>query len=140
MNIKVRDIMVKQVVTSHPYKTVGHIKGIMKRNKIHSVPLINSDNEIEGIITSNDLVRDLSDDTLVRLVMTKKVYTIPKYADIHKAARLMLNYKIHHLVVTHEQKIVGLLSSFDLLKLMDDYRFVAKNPPTPSKKQRVLEV
>lgn len=134
MNIRVKDIMVTPVVTSHQHKSIGHIKRIMKRNRIQCVPLVNNDNELEGIVTSNDFVEDLSDDTLIRHIMTKSVYTIPKYSDIHKAARLMLNHRIHHLVVTHEKQIVGILSSFDLLQLMDDHRFVAKNPPTPSKK------
>ena len=47
----------------------------------------------------------------------------------------MRNHQIHHLVVTHEQKIVGVLSAFDLLKLVEDHRFVMKNPSTPSKKK-----
>ena len=37
--------------------------------------------------------------------------------------------KIHHAVVTHEKKVVGMISSFDLLKLVEDHRFVMKNPP-----------
>jgi len=33
-----------------------------------------------------------------------------------------------------EQKIVGVLSAHDLLKLVEGHRFVMKNAPTPSKK------
>jgi hypothetical protein len=38
-------------------------------------------------------------------------------------------------VVTHEKKVVGVLSSFDLLKLVEGHRFVAKNPPTESRRK-----
>jgi signal-transduction protein with cAMP-binding, CBS, and nucleotidyltransferase domain len=67
--------------------------------------------------------------------MTEKVYTVPRYDDVSSAARVMRNHKIHHVVVTHEQQVVGILSSFDLLKLVEDHRFVPKNAPTGSKRQ-----
>ncbi len=135
MNVKIEDLMVASVITTHRHKSIGHIKDIMKRNNIHSLPIVNSENELEGIITNNDLTEEHSDETQVGLVMTKKVYTIPKYSDTHVAARVMRNHHIHHLVVTHEKKIVGVLSSFDLLALVEDHRYVAKNPPTPSNKK-----
>src|SRR3712207_3908588 len=67
-------------------------------------------------------------------VMTSEVYTIPQYNDIHHTARLMRNHKIHH-VVTQEKKVVGVLSSFDLLKLVEQHRFVMKAGPTPSRRE-----
>ena len=136
MNTKVADLMVASVVTTHAHKSIGHVKDIMNRNGIHSLPIVDSENELEGIVTVNDLTSDeLSDDTLVGHIMTRKVYTVPLYADTHIAARVMRNHHIHHLVVTHEKKIVGVLSSFDLLLLVENHRYVAKNPPTPSKKK-----
>jgi signal-transduction protein with cAMP-binding, CBS, and nucleotidyltransferase domain len=47
----------------------------------------------------------------------------------------MRNHGIHRVVVTHEQKVVGVLSSFDLLTLVEDRRWVAKNPPTESQRK-----
>jgi predicted transcriptional regulator len=67
--------------------------------------------------------------------MSKEVLTIPKYSGIHIAARVMRNHHIHHLIVTHEKKIVGVLSSFDLLTLVEDHRFIMKNGPTKSNKK-----
>lgn len=135
MNIKVEDIMIDSVVTTHRHQTVGHVKDIMKRNGIHSLPIINGEQEVEGIVTVNDLTGDTSDDTQIGHIMTKNVLTIPKYSGIHIAARIMRNHHIHHLVVTHEKKIVGVLSSFDLLTLVEKHRFVSKNAPTASKKK-----
>ena len=68
--------------------------------------------------------------------MSKKVFTVPEYEDASVAARVMRNHHIHHLVVTHEQKVVGILSTFDLLQLVEDHRFVMKNAPTPPKRPR----
>lgn len=135
MNTKVADLMVESVITTHQHQTIGHIKDIMKRNKVSSLPIVSSDDEVEGIITFRDLTSEISDENQVRNIMSKNVLTIPQYSGIHIAARIMRNHHIHHLVVTHEKKIVGVLSSFDLLKLVEDHRFVIKNGPTKSNKK-----
>lgn len=135
MNVKVNDIMVQNVVTSVKHKSIGHIRQIMNDQGIHSLPIVGSDNEVEGIVTSQDFLEDHGKDTPVSKVMTKSVYTVPLYSDVYVAARIMRNHHIHHLVVTDEKKVVGVLSSFDLLSLVEDHRFVMKNPPTPAKKR-----
>jgi len=135
MNIKVKDLMVESVVTTMPHKSIGHAQSIMTKNKIKSVPVVNGDQEIKGIITSTDLLDDLSEASPVSTVMSTKVYTIPPYSDVTIAARMMRNHGINHLIVSDEQKIVGVLSAHDLLKLVEGHRFVMKNAPTPSKKK-----
>lgn len=135
MNTKVADLMVESVITTHQHQTIGHIKQIMKKNKVSSLPIVSADDEVEGIITFRDLTSEISDETQVRLIMTKDVLTIPKYSGVHMAARVMRNHHIHHLIVTHEKKIVGVLSSFDLLTLVEDHRFIMKNGPTKSSKK-----
>ena len=47
----------------------------------------------------------------------------------------MRKNKIHHVVVTDNKKVVGLISSFDLLSLVDGKRFQLKQAPTQSKKK-----
>lgn len=135
MNIKVKDLMVKSVITTMPHKTVGHAQSIMTKNKIKSIPVIDSDLNIKGIITATDMLKDISERTPLSHVMTTSVYTIPAYSDVHIAARMMRNHNINHLIVSDEKKIVGVLSAHDLLRLVEDHRFIMKNPPTPTKKK-----
>ncbi|MEQ8765689.1 MAG: CBS domain-containing protein [Planctomycetota bacterium] len=134
MNVKVADVMAKQVITAQPHHTIGHVRDIMTRNGIHAIPIVGPEGEPAGIITTFDLARAQSETTPVNHVMTEHVYTIPQYNDVHHAARLMRNHRVHHVVVTHEQEIVGILSSFDLLQLVEDHRYVEKPAPTPAKK------
>ncbi len=134
MNIIVKDLMIKSVITTMPHKTIGHAQSIMTKNKIKSVPVVDSEMEIKGIITATDLLEELSEATPISNVMTTKVFTIPAYSNVNIAARMMRNHNINHLVVSDEHKIVGVLSAHDLLTLVEDHRFVMKNPPTPSKK------
>ena len=132
--VRIEDLMVEQVITVSRSQTVGHARELMTKNGIHCLPVSDGSGHPIGIVTSTDLVEGVADETLVGAVMTRDVQTVPRYADPHIAARVMRNHGIHHLVVTHEQEIVGVLSSFDLLRLVEDRRFVVKNLPSKPKK------
>lgn len=134
MNIKIADLMVKNVVTTEPHKTIGHVKDMMRNNSISCVPVVNSENEPVGIVTTNDFKLNVNDSSPVSQLLSGHVYSVPAYNDVSVAARVMRKHKFHHLVVTHEKEIVGIISSFDLLKLLDEHKFVMKNAPTASKK------
>ena len=120
MNAKIAELMQAQVVTAQPHHTVDHVRRMMNRNNVHVIPILASDGELRGIVSSSDFLDDLKGGAPVSRIMTEKVYTVAQYDDVHTAARVMRNHKVHHVVVTHEQKVVGILSSFDLLKLVDD--------------------
>jgi signal-transduction protein with cAMP-binding, CBS, and nucleotidyltransferase domain len=53
---------------------------------------------------------------------------------------MMRNNHIHHLAVTHEKKIIGMLSSYDLLKLVENHRCIPKNASTPKKNSKRAQV
>jgi len=136
MNVKVADLMVKNVLTTQPHKTIGHVKAIMHKNKISSVPVVDTDNKPVGIITTNDFRVQLKDTEPVSKLLSEHVYAVPAYNDASVAAKVMRKRKIHHVLVTHEKEIVGIVSSFDLLKLLNDNKFIPKKPPTKNKKKK----
>ncbi len=136
MNTRVEDLMKRQVVTAQPHQTVEHVRGILSRNKISALPVVDADGQPVGIVSSTDLVHQKNPATPVSKIMTGKVYTVPRYEDVSIAARVMRNHSIHRVVVTDEQKVVGILSAFDLLRLVEDHRFEMKNKPTPSRRKR----
>ena len=136
MNAKIKDLMVESVETATPDQTVGDVREIMTSKGISSLPVVNAGGEPIGIVTTTDLIEVLEDDQKVEDIMSNVVYVVPQYDDVSIAARVMRNHNIHRVVVTHEQKVVGMLSAFDLLKLVEGHRFVAKNAPTPSKRRR----
>ncbi len=135
MNIKVHELMTESVVTTEPHASIDRVRRIMQRNKIGAVPVVDSDGQPVGIVSTTDLVPSLEPESPVSTIMTEKVYTVPKYDDVSVAARIMRNHKIHRVVVTHEQKVVGVLSAFDILALVESHRFVAKNPPSESRRK-----
>jgi CBS domain-containing protein len=80
-----------------------------------------------GIVTDRDLRRRVlatgrGPETPVSLAMTRPLVQIDADAPVHGAMMRMLEAQIHHLALTQEGQIVGLVSSTDLL------RFQAQNP------------
>ncbi len=135
MNVKVEDLMTRSVITAEPHQSIEHVRNMLEKNSISAVPVVDSDGHPVGIVSATDLVHDLKPGAPISQIMTEKVYTVPLYDDTSIAARIMRNHDIHRVVVTHEQKVVGVLSAFDLLKLVESHRYVAKNAPTPSKRK-----
>ena len=136
MNVKISDLMAGKVFTVAPNDCVADVRKLMDQHGIHAVPVLDGDEEIFGIVSTADLVKVVDGSTAVARVATRKVYSIPQYNDISAAARLMRKHRIHHVLVTHEKKLVGILSSFDLLQLVENHRFSVKSGPTPSKRRK----
>ncbi len=124
--VNVSDLMVRDVVTIHPETTISEVRELLTRLDISAVPVVDGKNRPVGMVTTADLIDPPADGTAVEELMTEEVVTIPSYSRIHDAARTMRRYHIHHLVVTHEKQVVGILSSFDILNLVAERRFVMK--------------
>lgn len=134
MNVKVHDVMTSPAVTTQPHVTVSHARKMMAKNRIGALPVVDSEGRPLGIVSATDLVADLNPASPLSSFMTKKVYTVPQYDDVSIAARIMRNHHIHRVIVTHENRVTGVVSAYDLLDLVAGHRFEMKNPPTPSKK------
>jgi CBS domain-containing protein len=134
MKVKVHDLMSKNVVTAQPHQTVATIKQKMTKHKLNSIPVVSTAKEPIGVVSASDIVVVEKAGLPVKHIMTERVYTVPAYDDVSVAARIMRNHKIHHLMVTDNQALIGIISSFDLLKLVEEHGFVMKNPPTPKSK------
>jgi CBS domain-containing protein len=70
---------------------------------------------------SADELRELhveEDDLLVRDIMTPAAYTVPHDTPVAALAQTMIAGRIHRLLVTREQHVVGIVTSLDLLKLL----------------------
>ena len=80
--------------------------------------MVDSDGVAVGIVTATDLLDDHNEGTPISKFMSTRVYTVPRYDQPHIAARVMRNHHIHHVVVTEDKKVVGMVSSFDLLRLI----------------------
>jgi CBS domain-containing protein len=129
MNAKVADLMSEKVMSATPHQMVGHVREVMQMHSSSCMPVVDPDGAPIGIVTSTDVLKVENDGTSISGIMTKKIYSVPQYGDVSLAARIMRNHRIHHVLVTHEGQLIGIISSFDLLRLVEDHRFVMKNAP-----------
>lgn len=57
----IRDVMVSDVVTVNKKDTIRTATEILSSGDFHSLPVVDDDNLLVGIVTSTDLIRYLSD-------------------------------------------------------------------------------
>jgi CBS domain-containing protein len=63
-----------------------------------------------------------SDDLLVRDIMTPTVYTVPEETPVAKIAQTMVAGRIHRVLVTSRRRVVGIVTSLDLVGLLAERR------------------
>ncbi|MDH4169689.1 MAG: CBS domain-containing protein [Acidimicrobiia bacterium] len=135
MTVNIDQIMQHPVMTATPHQSIGHIRGVMAEQKISALPIVDTDGEAVGMVTASDMLADHPVDAPVSTIMSTPVFTVPRYDGPHIAARIMRNHHLHHVVVTEGKKVAGIVSAYDLLRLVEDHRFTAKPGPTPSNKR-----
>ena len=104
-------------------RTVLEAAQAMAEKRIGSLLVLEAE-KIAGIVTETDLVRKViaaglsSSNTGVRAVMTYPLIQIDINRTVRDASRLMAEARIRHLAVTEDNKVVGLLSVRDLVKIV----------------------
>ena len=117
--MKVEDLMSAGVVTVHENNTVGEAREQMESLDIQALPVTDQFGVLVGIVTSENLMWGQEATLPVSRVMTSPVHTLPPGAEAILAAQIMREHKHHHVVVLDGQKIVGMVSSLDLLGLLE---------------------
>ena len=112
----VREVMSEDVRTVSTSDVVGPLRDAMLDGGLHGVPVLDADGELVGIVTGSDLVEEWQPEQGVVTVMSTEVHTVSPHTSVVDAAREMLTHRIHHLVVTERDRVVGVVSSYDLLR------------------------
>jgi len=121
---KIGEYMSSPVLSIDVESSVQDAAQYMEANHVGSV-LVKKYEEYVGLITETDLIRKVlsgkmdPETTLVSEVMTSPILSMDRYLPIDQANEFMLKNKIRHLVVTEEDKIVGILSVKNLVKYYD---------------------
>jgi len=63
-------------------------------------------------------LRVVDDDLLAGDIMTPTVYTVPAPTAVAEVARTMVAGRVHRLLVTRDDRVVGIVTTMDLLKLL----------------------
>jgi CBS domain-containing protein len=118
-SILVKDIMTKALISVNIETTVFQVAKMMEQGGIGAV-LVKKDDHLVGIITDRDYAtkivsHNLPSDTFVEKIMSSPLITINFDESISAAAQRMTSKKIRKLGVTDNGKIIGLITSTDLV-------------------------
>lgn len=117
--IKVKDIMSKELITVEPGTTVFQVAKMMEKGGIGAV-LMKKDGTTSGIVTDRDFAikiatQKLSLETPVDDVASSPLETIDSNESILVAANQMSSKKIRKLAVVENNNIIGIITSTDLV-------------------------
>ena len=103
---------------------------IMHTHRVRHVPVVKGD-KLVGLVTQKDLLVNAQNRSLLTLpvaeIMVFRVSTITTDTTAEEAAKVMLNDKISCLPVVEDDKLVGIITETDFLKLLIQLLAESKN-------------
>ncbi len=109
--------MILDPVTLFKEATVGEALAIMKEHKIGGIPIIDSKNDLVGIVTNRDLRFEKQNEKPITEVMTSENLVTTQLTDLENAEDILQENKIEKLPVVDEHgKLVGLITYKDITK------------------------
>jgi CBS domain-containing protein len=138
-NMKVIDVMTPGVQTVKESDAVKTAIELMRLLDIQTLPVVDSDGMLTGIIGIRDIVQHNWNATLrgqtvgeragekspsevkVGSLRTAAVYTVAPGTNLNDAANLMLEKNVSTLPVLEKDKLVGIVTAYDLIQLLASY-------------------
>lgn len=124
-NITVRDFMTVNMYKFTKGQSVLEVMETLLKYQISGGPVVNEHNEVIGIISEGDCIKQVSesryynqpmDDMNVEKYMVKNVETVSPDMHLFDMANKFLSLKIRRFPVCEDGKLVGLISQKDILK------------------------
>ena len=127
--------MSNDIITVNKTQSIREVSDIIEDKNIHHVPVVSGDKVI-GMLSKVDLqkisfVNSYDNDGLttamydnlnIEQVMTKDVKVVQKSDTIYEVATILSKNEFHSLPVVEEEKLVGIVTTTDLIKyLVDQY-------------------
>lgn len=130
--LKVNDLMTTKVFSLQENDNVQTARSLMALVRIRHIPIVDKDKAFVGLLTHRDLlsvtisklaeveaeVQDEIDATIpIREIMRRDATTVTEDMDLREAAEILLKHKYGCLPVVRQNRLVGILTEADFLKL-----------------------
>ena len=128
-------IMSTNLVTVHHGDPVSKVRQLATQHGVHHIPVVNGD-QLVGIISWSDMLRVSFGDTFnadqravdatldhtftIEQLMQKNPVTLEDNASVRDAAEILAKGDFHSIPVVHGTKLVGIVTSTDLIKHLLD--------------------
>ena len=115
----------RPVVTVDKDAPVTEILSNVTRKNLSSLVVLDKDKKVIGLITENDLLFAESigirkKDLKAWQICSKEIIKITPEDTIYGAARLMVDRKVHHVLIMTGDYVEGIISTLDVLKQFID--------------------
>ena len=138
--LHVSSVMIKDVITVPQSMQLGEVAKIMLEKGIGSVPVMDDDKMV-GIVSKADFVTLATgiafDKISVKEVMCKDLIAVSSTERIVHARRQMLEAHIGRLPVVDDEKLVGMVTSKDLMRAFIEFR---KSVPEKYQKSQIKDL
>lgn len=123
--LRVKDYMTTNLITFKPEQPVDDVIQTLIKNKISGGPVVNDNNELVGVISEGDCLKQVSESRYYNMPMeqhtvenrmAKDVETIDGNMNVFDAANKFLESKIRRFPIVENGKLVGQISQKDILK------------------------
>lgn len=117
----IQNVMTKKIISVEDTTSVSDAISVMVENNIGSV-VVTKNKEFVGILTERDILKRCCPEKLctvgvaVREIMSAPLITVEANTPIGEAALLMHNKNIRRLLVTEEERIVGIVTQKDVMR------------------------
>lgn len=133
LSIPVGSIMTNEVIKVKNDDRLDKVHDIFMNQNIHHLPVLDGEGKLVGVISKSDLMLVLDWGTklnlrsstirneyllksnLVEDVMTKEITCVSPTDTLETCAGILKKNKFHALPVIHDNTLVGMITSFDLL-------------------------
>jgi CBS domain-containing protein len=125
------DVMTTQLITVTPSTSLTEFARLCAEDHISGAPVTRVDGTLMGIVSKTDLIQRLMDthpahgavdepsfweqEFQVGDIMSEVVATVPPGATLPEVAERMARDRIHRVLVTDGSKLLGIVTSIDLL-------------------------
>lgn len=119
LNEHVGDLASANVVSISQESTVNDALTTMVLRGVGSLPIVNHEKQIVGIITERDIVRHFSGKlttSKAKDLMTSPALTVTPETSLLNGARLMVSRKIRRILVTEHEQLLGIVTTLDVLR------------------------
>ncbi len=108
--------------------TVNEAAVVLADAHVSGLPVVNRRRHLVGVISSTDILASeeevegeagrvaLFEETLVRELMTPRPVTVAPTATVKEAAQLLLHADVHRVFVLDGDRLVGVLSTTDIVR------------------------
>ena len=118
----IKKLLKRDCITVSHEATIKEVAALLAKKSIGAVPVTNENEEVIGIVSERDIVRNLNNPDVditnekVAAIMTKSVISLPKAVSSSDLMEIMTENKIRHVVIIEDKELLGIVSIGDVVK------------------------